>query len=63
MANKLYLDVAKTKCMVFGQNKYEHFDVLIDNSSIEQVNSIKFLGVIIDRNLEQSYTFSNYKGF
>ena len=29
MVNKLSLNVAKTKCMVFGQKKYEYFNVLL----------------------------------
>ena len=54
--NKLSLNVSKTKFMIFGNihNKGIDLDkikVYINGYAIERVTSIKFLGVIIDSNL------------
>lgn len=49
-ANKLKLNVAKSKCMVF---KHGHrLNLNVDNERIEQVEEIKYLGVIIDFKLK-----------
>ena len=51
-ANKLSLNVLKTKCMLFSNS----LDILphnikLDNTDIEVVSSMKFLGLIIDEKL------------
>ena len=51
--NKLSLNVVKSKYMIF-QNKNKNIQTLnlkIDNIDIEQVTDFKFLGLIIDTNL------------
>lgn len=59
--NGLHINTNKTKFMVI-QNKYNLIetenqpDIVINNSKIEQVREIKYLGVIIDENL----SFSNH---
>jgi hypothetical protein len=51
--NKLSLNAAKTKCMIFHTpNKIVQVPSLtIENESIEFVDSFNFLGIIIDKNL------------
>ena len=48
-ANKLSLNVQKTKFMLFS-NSLNNLpgDIVLDNFNLEQVNSIKFLGLTID---------------
>lgn len=51
-ANKLSLNMSKTKIMSFGnKNTALDFPVRIDNSNIERVSEIKFLGITIDEKL------------
>ncbi len=53
-ANKLSLNIMKTKCMIFSNvkaDKHVTSQALIGNTPIEQVNYFKFLGLIIDQNL------------
>lgn len=50
--NKLSLHVGKTKCIIFGKKKRTHNKKLTINSTeIEIVSETKFLGTIIDENL------------
>ena len=56
-ANKLSLNITKSKYMIF----YERFlkcpptiDLLINNNSIDRVHEFKFLGFLIDENLNWS---------
>ena len=48
--NKLTLNLTKTKYMIFG-NHNENCSVSINNDAIEKVDSIKFLGIILDSKL------------
>ena len=53
--NKLSLNIDKTNFMIF-KNKYNNkpmpdFKIEIDNKHIEQVDTTKFLGILIDNNL------------
>lgn len=54
--NKLSLNVKKTKSMIF-RTRQKHIpphqipDIMINNQTIERVESFKFLGVLIDQNL------------
>ena len=54
-ANKLSLNVDKTKFILFGKKgrnvNSRLFDVKMDNKNIERVSYTKFLGVYIDENL------------
>ena len=52
-ANKLSLNVEKTNYILFGGKHLPNinFTLLIDGSKIEQVDSTKFLGIIIDAKL------------
>lgn len=55
--NKLSLNIDKTKYMVFKSPRKKvniSKDVVINNEMIEKVNSIKFLGTILDENLNWS---------
>ena len=53
--NRLALNAEKSKCMVIASRYQTRNDcsmnVLLKNDAIEQVNNIKYLGVIIDSNL------------
>lgn len=54
-ANKLSLNLKKTKLIIFCPKNKQYprttIDIMIDNKKIEQVDSIKFLGVLIHENL------------
>jgi hypothetical protein len=51
-SNKLKLNVSKTKWMRIGKRgQVENQSVTIDNQVIEQVDSFKYLGVVIDNRL------------
>ena len=51
--NKLSLNEAKTKYMIFAQKKYSSKTpvLTINRSSLERVNTIKFLGVVLNDKL------------
>jgi len=52
ISNKLTLNIRKTKCIVFGTPLLNRIGKLMINEvEIERVSAIKFLGVIIDNNL------------
>ena len=62
--NKLKLNVKKTHFMIFssGKRKYEYTKKLyICNSEIEVVKFTKFLGVIIDQNLNWKHHILHVK--
>ena len=52
-ANKLCLNISKTKCMVFHtvQKHIQYPNLSIDNNIIEQVNQFNFLGLILNSHL------------
>lgn len=51
-ANKLSLNITKTKYIIFGNRQIHNFTNLkIDDVVLERVMEIKFLGVIIDHKL------------
>ena len=52
-ANKLSLNISKTHYMIFPWQltKHENLSLKINNEIINQVNKVKFLGMIIDENL------------
>ena len=58
-ANKLTLNLTKTKFMLFGStnnlNKFCNISLLFDGVSIEKVDHFKYLGVIFDSNLTWSH--------
>jgi hypothetical protein len=53
--NRLVLNASKSKCMVIASKHQTRnectLNVSLNNTAIEQVNSVKYLGVIIDSNL------------
>ena len=50
--NKLSLNVSKTNFIIFGNRKYKgEVEIKINDISIERVYSTKFLGVLIDHQL------------
>jgi len=52
--NKLSLNVTKTNFMIFTPPRYKitsSFDIVINNTPVLKVNTIKFLGVILDSKL------------
>ena len=60
--NKLSLNVAKTNFIVFsGKKRVDGVRVTIDSKSLEQVDSTKFLGVIIDERLTWKQHICNMK--
>ncbi len=53
-ANKLSLNVAKTQSLCFASQYYRHdtaLNILIDKQQILQVNSYKYLGIVLDSKL------------
>ena len=55
-SNKLSLNTKKTFYMVFHRARLKHsddinMDVIMDNRVLTKVNSIKYLGIIVDRKL------------
>ena len=53
LANKVVLYVSKTHFMSFGSNLSTHnLEIFIDNNQIEQVKTVKFLGVFIDEDMK-----------
>ena len=51
MANKLSLNVAKTKFMLIGSKqmiKDFHPNIFIENKQIKQVHEYKTLGIVVD---------------
>ena len=55
IANKLSVNTSKTKCMLFRSKhpntQHTNLNLIIRNNKIEQVSSLKFLGVYIDEYL------------
>ena len=55
IANKLSINTSKTKCMLFrskhSNTQHTNLNLFIRNNKIEQVSSLKFLGVYIDEYL------------
>ena len=63
-SNKLSLNVSKTQYMIFGSKKNTtnmHKSVTINNIVLNKVETIKFLGVIIDSKLTWSNHISSIK--
>ena len=65
IANRLVLNIQKTHSMIFGK---KHLDVgiddirlYIDNKPIEQVKTVKFLGVIIDDDIKWKSHVKKYQ--
>ena len=52
-ANKLILNIDKTKCMLFTTSKKKHDNLALfyDNRKLELVQSTKFLGIFVDSKL------------
>lgn len=50
--NRLKLNSDNTKCMVMNSSENEKADVKIDGIRIENVNSMKYLGIIVDKKLK-----------
>uniref|UniRef100_A0A671WE94 Reverse transcriptase domain-containing protein n=1 Tax=Sparus aurata TaxID=8175 RepID=A0A671WE94_SPAAU len=51
-SNKLTLNLNKTKCIVFGNRAIDvHRNVIINDTEIERVNEITFLGVLLQNKL------------
>ena len=64
-ANKLSLNIAKTQFMVFRSKCRRlppHLDVKLNNSSVDCVESTKFLGVVIDINVAWNEQINKVKG-
>lgn len=51
-ANKLALNINKTNYMIFSQNRTNHNNkLIIDNTELQQVDELKFLGIYMDSSL------------
>ena len=50
-ANKLKLNIGKTKCLLFSKNSNDKIDLQLYNKKIEQVKCFKFLGFYLDSQL------------
>ncbi len=54
-ANKLSLNIGKTNYIIFNNTKHMVFDnnlnLILDNQKLQNVDSTKFLGIIIDKHL------------
>ena len=51
-ANKLSLNTKKTVCQIYSNSRTEiQLNVLLNNETIPAVEKVKYLGIIIDRNL------------
>ena len=53
-ANKLTLNIEKTKCVIFHRNKKKptpHEPVKLGNIALKEEQSIRFLGVIVDKHM------------
>ena len=46
------LNVSKTKVMLFGAGKGDTIDLKMDQEAIEQVTRFKYLGVVLDEELD-----------
>ncbi len=54
------INIAKTKCMVFRNRKVENkLNLKISNKIIEQVEKLKYLGIILDEKLKFDTHFEN----
>ena len=60
-ANKLSLNIKKTNFMTFSRVKHKHHNtnIFIDDQSIQQVDTTKFLGTIIDSKLNWTAHVNN----
>jgi hypothetical protein len=62
-ANKLSLNINKSHCMIFSNRQVNYNDnIKMNNEIIENVNSSKFLGVILDNKLCWSEHIAYIKG-
>ena len=50
--NRLKINISKTKTMLISTKSSECLNIYIDHELIEQVHSIRYLGIIIDENLK-----------
>ena len=59
--NKLSLNISKTKYMLYSmpQKQIQHLSINIGNTSIEQVNTFNFLGIVINSNLKWNNHINN----
>ena len=64
-SNKLQLNIKKTKCMLFNLlQRYRHDDNLLifhENTTVEQVDSFKYLGVFLDPQLNSRRTHTIFR--
>ena len=61
-ANKLSLNLKKTKCMVFKPRQKRSFcniQISINNKNIVEVKETNFLGIILDENLNRKSEISH----
>ena len=49
--NDLFINLQKTKAMIFSRHKLNNLSILLDNNSIEFVNEFTYLGLTIDHKL------------
>ena len=60
LANKLVLNVSKTHFMIFGNNSnISNAYLVINGLEIEQLKTVKFLGVFIDEDMKWKSHVSN----
>jgi hypothetical protein len=61
--NKLFLHIGKTESIVFGSksklSKSKTLDIMLDGNKIKQSSFVKYLGVILNNNMDMSLMFDN----
>ena len=57
--NNQYINLSKTKGMIFSRHRNINFEIMLNNSEIEFVNEFKYLGLTIDRLLTFKTHISN----
>ena len=57
--NNQYINLSKTKGMIFSRHRNIDLDIMLNNTEIEFVNEFKYLGLTIDRKLTFKTHISN----
>ena len=62
ISNKLFVNYSKSNYLIFTKKRIKHkFNVILDNTIIDQTHSTKYLGIIIDDKLNWKDHITNLK--